>query len=242
MTTIIYYTDNTLESLFEKRVQQELIKAAEGKRIISVSQKPMDFGDNICVGDIGRSHHSLFYQALTGAKSADTKYIALAEHDCMYTSEHFNWFPLDDEYFYYNVNHWFVQWTGSNIDGMYSYHRRKCMSNLICNRELFIKAVEEKIKMLETGFEIKKGQPGACEPGVCDNRKAFIEAKRQWAAIKDVGKEKFSARSFRTVLPNLDIRHGGNFSGMRRAKKRCYSIPYWNDFKSVMEGKSCNSQ
>jgi hypothetical protein len=79
--SIIFYTDNSLDEVFAKRIQKELLKAAEGKRIISVSQKPIDFARNICVGDIGRSHHSLFFQVLTGVKAAKTKYIALAEHD-----------------------------------------------------------------------------------------------------------------------------------------------------------------
>lgn len=185
-TTIIYYTDNTLEPSFEKRIQDELVKAAEGKRIISVSQKPIDFGDNICVGDIGRSHHSLFYQTLVGAKACNTKYMALAEHDCMYTAEHFNWIPLTDDVFYYNINHWLVQWD-NKLAGQYSYFRRKAMSQLICNVNLYIEAVKEKLKMLEAGYDIRKGQPGACEPGVCDNRKAFMAAK---AKLKDIGKDK----------------------------------------------------
>lgn len=244
--TIIYYTDNSLEPDFAERVQRELIKAAEGKHIISVSQKPMDFGDNLCLGEIGRSHHSLFTQTMVGAKAADTRYMALAEHDCMYTPEHFNWIPPDDKHFYYNVNHWYVQWNNRR-SGEYSYQRRKVMSMLICDRELYLRAIAEKIRMLETGFEIRKGQPGACEPGVCDDREAFIEAKEKWIektyldkcqenpGYKDVGKETFSARAFRTVLPNLDIRHGGNFSGGRRSKNATYTLPYWGDFRAYME-------
>jgi len=236
------YTDNSLEPKFEKRLQEELFKAAQGKRIITVSQKPMDFGRNICVGDIGRSHHSLFTQALIGVKAAKTKYIALAEHDCMYTPEHFNWRPTNDRIFWYNVNHWFVQWGGSR-SGQYSYFRRKPMSQLICTRKMFIRAVEEKISMLESGFEIRKGQPGACEPGVCDNRKAFVSAKEKWiadkaalAATKDVGKEsKWTAKAFRTVLPNLDIRHGGNFSGGRKTSEVADTLPYWGNFIDYMD-------
>jgi len=265
MTTIIYYTDHSLPKWLENRCQRELVKAAEGKRIISVGQKPMTFGYNICLGDIGRSHHSLFTQAITGARAATTKYIAMAEHDCMYAPEHFNWIPTDDGVFWYNVHHWFVQ-----LDtGEYSYTRRRPMSMLICERELFIRAVEEKILMLETGFEIAKGVTGACEPGVCDNRQAFVTAKENWirkngrvisgepgvndsdikevmakwdqehgsvdAALKDVGKEeKWTAGAFKTELPNLDIRHGGNFSGGRKQRQVAQSLPYWGNFKDYL--------
>ena len=262
--TLIYYTDHTLESEFEKRCQEELIKAAQGKRIISISQKPMTFGDNICLGEIGRSHLSLFKQALAGVKEAKTKYVAMVEHDCMYTPEHFEWIPPDDKVFWYNINHWFVQLE----TGVYSYQRRKPMSQLICTREMFIPAVEEKILMLETGFEIRKGQPGACEPGVCDKRDAFISAKEKWLnsqiisgepgvstnhikelqikwdkehgqispEMKDVGKEsKWRARGFATVLPNLDIRHGNNFSGGRKTSKTELTLPYWGNFKEYYD-------
>jgi len=233
-TTIIYYTDNTLEKHFEEKVQDYLINASDGKKIISVSQKPMSFGDNICVGDIGRSHHSLFYQTLIGAEAAKTRYIALAEHDCLYTKEHFNWIPPSDNIFYYNVNQWLVQWN-NKIAGQYSYFRRKCMSQLICNRELYIHAVKDRLILLENGYIIKKGKLGACEPGVCDNRVAFIRNKAELAKFKDIGKqEKFKAMGFRTTIPNLDIRHGDNFSGNRRANKKCYSIPYWGSFHKVM--------
>jgi hypothetical protein len=224
----------------------------------------MDFGHNVCLGDIGRSHHSLFKQTLVGAETAETKHMALAEHDCLYTAEHFNWIPPDDEFFYYNVHHWFVQW-GGKLSGMYSYFRRKPMSMLICNRELYIRAIKEKLAMIEDGYEIRKGQLGACEPGVCENdvafvkvqnpeecepgvcddRAAFIEKKLRLTQHKDVGKETFRARSFKTEFPNIDIRHGKNFSGNRRGRQRCYSIPYWGDFRVVMErqfGKQDSSQ
>lgn len=264
--TIICYTDNSLPPWLLNRCRLELVRAAEGKRIITVSQKPLLWIDNIVLSDIGRSHHSLFTQVLAGALAADTKYIALAEHDCMYTAEHFNWRPLSDKVFYYNLNHWFVQVS----DGQYSYQQRRPMSMLICERELLIRSITEKIMMLETGFEIRKGQPGACEPGVCDNRKAFVKAKENWFkdvknmdaggkpldcafelegiegsiqeakdiwwnSMKDVGKEeKWTAGSFRTKLPNLDIRHGGNFSGGRRTKSVANSLLPWGDFKNYL--------
>ncbi|MFA7195738.1 MAG: methyltransferase domain-containing protein [Candidatus Neomarinimicrobiota bacterium] len=227
-TSIIYYTDCRLDPQLFSRCQEYLLRAAAGKRIISVSQQPLDFGDNICVGDIGRSFYNLFFQALAGAKAATTKYIALAEHDCFYSPEHFNWVPPTDEHFYYNVNQWLVIWGGKQ-SGLYSYFRRKVLSQLICNRELFIEAIEEKLKMLETS------PTGACEPGVCDNRQEFMRAK---AALKDVGKDKknYRARAFRTTVPNLDVRHGGNFSVGRRAGKRRWTLAYWGDFKQIMDG------
>ena len=159
--SIIYYTDNSLPPEFEARCQRELKRAARGQTIISVSQKPLDFGENICMEGIGRNLHSLFAQPLAGVKAAQTKYIALAEHDCFYHPSHFEWRPPDDGVFWYDVNHWFVLYQ----TGDYAYYRRKPMSMLICTREMFIPAVEEKLEMLESGFRLPSGGYGVCEPG-----------------------------------------------------------------------------
>lgn len=230
--TIIYYTDNTLPPWLRNRCYQELVKAAQGKRIISVSQKPLPWEDNIVIDGLNRSHLSLFTQAITGVYEAKTKYVAMAEHDCMYTPEHFEWVPTDDSIFWYNINHYLAY---LELD-KYAYVRRKPMSQLICTKEMFIPAVEEKIHMLKTGFEIRKGQPGACEPGVCDNRKAFQAAKSAWwNSMKDVGKEKqWTAKGFATKLPNLDIRHGKNFSPGYKVTAEMEELVPWGRLKDYI--------
>ncbi len=231
-TTLVYYTDNNLDAAIMNLCQKTLIKAAEGKKIIAVSQKPIEFGDvNICVGDIGRSHLSLFKQILAGVEAVKTKYVALAEHDCLYVKEHFNWTPPKEDKFFYNVNHFFVDYK----TGMYSYHRRKVLSMMVAHIDLTLRAAKDKVTMLESGALIRKGQPGACEFGVCDNRKAFIA---YIASLKDFGKEigSYRAEAFRTQIPCLDIRHGNNFSGNRRARDRRYELPYWGKFKGVLNG------
>lgn len=252
MISIIYYTDNSLADDVDQFCRRELVKAAEGKRIISVSQKPIALGDNICVGEIGRSHLSLYKQMYAGGLEAKTKYISLAEHDMGYTPEHFNWRPTDDGAFWYNVNHWFVQWGGKR-HGEYTYHRRRPLSQLICARDIFLQAVEEKIWMLEHGWMIAKGVGGACEPGCREPEEAFVRTAyvcepgvkddspgflMAQAQFKDLGKEvgRWTAKAFRTELPNLDIRHGGNFSGGRRGKDATYSLPYWGRFDDAISG------
>lgn len=232
--TLIYYTDNSLPEYFVSTIQKHLLRVAGDFPIISVSQKPMNFGTNICVGEIGQSHISLFKQILVGAENAKTDIVFLIEHDCLYAPEHFDFIPKEKNTFYYNLNHWFVQWNKNyKLNGMYSYHRRKCLSQCVGFRDNMIDCLKEKIFMLESGAPLRKGQTGACEPGVCDNRVAFMA---ELARIKDLGKEgkQWKAERFKTRLSNLDIRHGDNFSGQRRGKKRCYWLPYWGDFKKVM--------
>ena len=223
--TIVYYTDSCLEEPLASFCRDKLVEAADGKRIVSVSQKPLDFGDNFCIGEIGRSHLSIFRQVLMGVEQVKTKYVALAEHDCVYHKDHFNWVPPEDGKFYYNVSCWFLR----PKDGMYSYFRRKVLSMMIANTELTLKATIEKVKILEAGIIIRKGQLGACEYGVCENEKAYVDYK---ATIKDLGKDTHKAVAFRTEIPNIDIRHGKNFTGNRKAGNRCYELPYWGKFQT----------
>jgi len=258
-TTIVYYTDNFIDEKLFRFCQKNILEAADGKPIISVSQKPIDFGENICVGDIGRSHLSLYKQILAGVEKVKTKYVALAEHDCLYTKEHFNWLPpLDykvrDERFFYNVNHWLVRAS----DGKYTFARRKILSMMIANTELTRVSAIDKVKMIAAGGMIRKGQPGACEFGVCTPEEAFVngvevcefgvcdhrvEYLRYLASLKDFGKDIGLRRAiaFRTEIPNIDIRHGNNFSGTRHGRDKCYSIPYWGEWKTVIGGENVNS-
>jgi len=248
MTGIVFYTDNTVAPDLAAVVRRELLKAAEGRPLVSVSHTPVDVGQNICVGPLVRSHLSMYRQMLIGAEALDTPILALAEHDCLYTPEHFWWEPPDDETFYYNVNHWFLQWDGTHR-GEYSYYRRRVLSMLIVNRALFLRACREKVWMLEHGWMIKKGvagacEPGAlpaeeqmvralpCEPGVCDDRVEYLAAL---ARFKDLGKEcgRWHAEAFRTVQPNLDVRHRSNFSGRRRGRHPCRYLPYWGTLEDV---------
>ena len=46
---IIYYTSSREDPKFEKMVQDNILSVTD-LPIISVSQKPIDFGKNICVG------------------------------------------------------------------------------------------------------------------------------------------------------------------------------------------------
>ena len=271
--TIIMYTDNSLDERITKPCRDHLVVASRCKPIISVSQKPLKFGTNICLGGIGRSHLSMYSQILAGIEAAKTKYVALVEHDCLYSPEHFDWQPPKDDVFYYNLNIWFVKWSS----GEYFYQRRRVLSQLICGKEVALKAIQDKVWLLKHGYMIRKGMTGACElgcrsdkeafeqaafceadwlkthdikdiktepvqlqavtqePGVCDERSEYRGVLGQF---KDLGKEVgiWKAETFRTELPNLDIRHGTNFSRGRRPKNVVKELPYWGNFKEVING------
>ena len=107
--TLLYYTDNTISDVFAKNIRKYLLDQTGGRvPIISVSQKPIDFGQNICVGQIGKSYYNCYKQIYIGALAARTKYIACCEDDTIYNLEHFSRRPSKPGVFSYNTNLWFL--------------------------------------------------------------------------------------------------------------------------------------
>ena len=107
--TIIYYTANTIRDNTAAGVRDYLLKVTENKfPIISVSQKPINFGENICVGEIGKSKYNCYKQILIGVKEAKTKFVACAEDDTLYAKEHFEYRPPEGVFSYEN-NMWLAE-------------------------------------------------------------------------------------------------------------------------------------
>lgn len=94
--TVIYYTSNREDEKFELKIRRRLLPVIGDLPLISVSQKPIDFGKNICVGDIGVSNQNTFRQIQVGAKAATTPFIITAEADFLYPPEYFRFIPPDN--------------------------------------------------------------------------------------------------------------------------------------------------
>lgn len=148
--TIIYYTSNHLDTAnprFLAHTRNQLANVAENYPIISVSQKPITaFSDqahqNICVGDIGRSHLNIYRQLLIGAKKAKTPYVASAEDDILYSHSHFRTHRPPPHRFAYDLNRWGMNsWVNPPVFG---YRARPVVNQLIAPTELLIEAMEER--------------------------------------------------------------------------------------------------
>lgn len=91
--TVIYYTNNQEKPAFAERIRQVLLGVIGDLPLISVSQEPMDFGRNICVGKVGSSSQNAYRQLQIGAQEAKTTYICTAEADFIYPREYFEFIP-----------------------------------------------------------------------------------------------------------------------------------------------------
>ena len=123
---------------FEKKIRENILAVSGGIPIVSVSQKPIDFGKNICVGDVGNSYINMFRQILIGAREATTLYLVMTEADTLYPENYFSFEPAGENSYRYN-NVWIVF-----KEKLYSYRRKTHFPGAqIIKREYTIKLTED---------------------------------------------------------------------------------------------------
>lgn len=216
--TIVYYTANVVPEYFADAVRERLTESANGLPIVTVSHKPVDFGDNIVV-DLPRHHLSIYRQALIGARAATTEYIALCEDDALYSPEHFKHRPSPGK-FAYNLGHWGIYtWEKEPI---FSWKGRRNLCNLICERDLFIRAMEERFLRWPDDSKINLGL--WAEPG---------KYERQL----DVSVQE--TEEFWTNPPNIVFSHEaalsyGNLGKRKRlGELRATEVPFWGKASEI---------
>lgn len=210
--TVLYYTANTLKEPFATKLREVLWEAKKNHHLISISQKPMNFGQNIVV-DYPRSYLSIYKQILVGAKNATTDYVALAEDDCLYPKEHFDLRPKLDE-FGYDMARWSIySWSNPPI---YSIKYRISNSTLIAPRKLLIESLEERFRKFPDESQIPLGR--FSEPGKYEKQLGVTERKAT----------QYFAKCASVVFSHPEA-IGFDYLGTRKklGELQAYDIPYW---------------
>jgi len=231
--TVIYYTSNYLEEqnpVFVSNTKKQLLKAIGNHPLISISQKSMDFGTNLCVGDIGRKHRNIYWQILQGCKMAKTKYVAMAEDDILYSYEHFHTYvPKKRRFAFDKQKLSMFTWTKPP---MYSFRTKRFVINqMICDRELMIEAMEERFarvpELLAEGktsewIDSRWGDPGRYE---------------RLLGVKAQEREEFYCHT-----PSIVFSHPKAFgyeTNQGRKKRlgdvKMFDIPYWGKAEDVLQ-------
>lgn len=140
--TIIYYTSNHEDSVFERKVQETLLKNSGGLPIVSVSQKPINLGTNICVGDVGVSGFNMFRQVQIACDAAKTRFVISAEADCLYPPDYFEFIPPRDDVCYRNSNLYVMP----DRRDYFFYKKEGATHAQIVGREFYLKVLEELFK------------------------------------------------------------------------------------------------
>jgi len=195
--TAIYYTSNLISDFFANNIRDHLLTM--NVPIVSISWKPIDFGENICVGAKDGltpkpSAYNVYKQILIGARRAKTKYIVCCEDDALYVPEQFMIMPPDDTFFY-NKNKW-------NVNPHYFYHRKQInMSTCVANRELMISTLETRFAKYNIPIPRAKKQVNLSEPGKYE---------------KKIGLPPVKLSKFKTEEPILTFNHRPQLGGRRR--------------------------
>ena len=127
---------------FEKRVQENLLKNCGDLPIISISQKPINLGKNICVGDVGVSGFNMFRQVQIGLKEAKTEFILSAEADCLYPPDYFTLIPEKNDVCYRNSNLYVMP----DQRDFFFHKKEGATHSQIIGREYYLKRLDELFK------------------------------------------------------------------------------------------------
>jgi hypothetical protein len=219
--TILYYTANVLKDPFATKVRDTLFQAKGDYPLISISRKPMDFGQNIVV-DFPHAYLSIYKQILVGAKAATTEFVALAEDDCLYSKEHFQSFRPGGDEFAYDMARWSIySWSNPPI---FSLKYRRSNSTLIAPRKLLIEALEERFAKYpdESKIDIRVfGEPGRYE--------------------KELGVTVRKSREFSSACPCITFSHpeaiGYEYLGNRKklGELKAFDVPFWGTAENIIK-------
>ena len=206
--TIIYYSSSQEDLIFEQKIIDDLKKKAGDIQIISVTRKPLNFGTNICVGEVPVSYTNEWRQLLIGLKAAKTKFCIAAESDCLYPPEYFAFTPPEENMIYYYDNLWIV-WRRHNGFWKKTGH---CEGAEICGREYWL-------SRLEPIFGKDLGQD-------------WKQKTRKWE--NDIIRTFFPECRLFDGNPIISFKTGQGVSNRTTfINKKIKNIPYWGDIATL---------
>jgi hypothetical protein len=222
---IVYYTDNRLDEKIAKAAQRQLIRAANGIPIVSVSLKPIDFGINIVI-PFERGHLTMFQQQLIGIELSDCDVIFFAEHDMLYHPSHFEFTPPRKDVYYFNENTYKVD----ALTGQALFYYTKQVSGCCSDRQLLLEHYRKRIERFK-------------KDGKYDRNIGFEPGAHSYPRGIDMVK----SERWMSKVPNIDIRHNFNLTKSRwsqdefRNKNTCLGwimtdeVPGWGITKGRMD-------
>jgi len=183
---LVYYTNHSADEKILLACQAQLKRCMEIWKfpIISVSQKPINFGQNFVMDKMESSVLSMYKQILKGLEECKTDVVFFAEHDVLYHPTHFDFTPERDDHFYYNRNEWRV----SSQTGKAVYYLHNDTSQLSALREPLMAHIKRAIEVNSDSFHASYG----------------ISPPRGIPPEEQKGKH-FGV--YMSQVPNIDIRH-----------------------------------
>jgi hypothetical protein len=183
-----------------------------------VSQKPINLGENICVGDdVGVSGHNVYRQMQVGAMAAKTKYVCTAEADNLYPPEFFHFRPPQEDTCYV-ARPLYVLFAQRGKARVYCEKPRGSESAMIVNRDLLINSIDMMLK----------GRP-------------------KWSEVGGTGKEfpylfhvagKYEAFYLSTSVVTIKTDHSLHRKTPHDIATKTRELPYWGKSADLLEAFS----
>jgi len=207
--TIIYCSSNRENPEFEQKIRTNIVLNSN-LPIVSVTQKPIVFGRNICVGDdIGVSGFNFFRQTLIACEAAATRFVISAEADTLYPPDYFKFIPERDYVCYRNTNLYVMPDKRS-----FFFHKKEgATHSQVIGREFYIKRLKE----------LFEGAPQWSAEE--------INFPRERGLGVDVFKDS-EIEYFETKNPVIQIKTGNSMRYYTHSERvPIVSLPYWGDGK-----------
>lgn len=231
---IVYYSDGELREDILKLCQSHILKS--GVPIISVTLKPMDFGQNIYL-PLKRGYLTMSKQILEGLKAATADIIFFCEHDVIYPKSHFDFVPERNDVYYYNTNVWKVRFEDGHA--LYVDNLRQ-LSALSARRELLLRHYENRVRLLQEETS-KVGE---------ENINSFVRKMgfEPGTHNRNERVDDYKYSDYKSAVPLVDIRHDANLTPNRWVKEKFRNqiftqgwtesedIPGWGKFKDILKG------
>lgn len=203
---IIYLSSNQEDPEFEKKIQEDIAKKHGNMQIISVTQKPTNFGKNICVGEVGASGFNFCRQVLIACENANTDFVIHTEADCLYSPDYFKFNPEKLDACYRNTNIYVQKYKQD-----FACKKEMSTFSSIVGREFYIK----RLKYLFEGMPMWS-----------------MEYKN---FPKEIGKSLFDKfEYFETEYPCLSFKTGkGMRHHSHTDEVPVYKLPYWGSITEL---------
>lgn len=210
--TILYYSSNRERPEFESKILRNILDNSGGLPIVSVSQKPINLGQNICVGEHGNSYINEYRQILIGLKEIKTEYFISCEADFLYPKDYFEFVPTGEN-IYRSDNVWIV----------FDTYRKKPYSEgaQIAKTSFMIKFIEHYLEELPEWFD---GRP---EKGKDDFYSTYYQHQKELWRLPFTFFHTEPCLSFKT---GAGVRKSTNTEGDGVA-----DLPVWGDITSLKE-------
>ncbi len=190
---IVYYSDNRPDAAILEASRRTI--AAAGLPIVAVTLQPIAWpAAHLIVLGLTRSIQTMFKQIVAGIEATAADVVFLAEHDVLYSPDHWTFRPVDAFTYCYNRNRWQVD----AMTGRAVHYRCDQTSGLCAFRDLLLSHYRQRVAWVEEhGFSRANG----FEPGTRTRTRG--------------GFDDYPHAAWMSTVPNLDLRHAHNLTATR---------------------------